>query len=466
LRGHAPGLTLLVMLRGASVAIGVVGLFAIASCGTSAGPGVASRTAVVVDTDLSWDDIAALAYLFNRDEIDVKAIAIAGDGLTHCDPGITHMRQLVAAVGHAPIPIGCGRAVPLAGSAAFPEGWRQHADAFFGLQLPGVPDQPQSLTAVGVMSEALAASTKTTVVELGPMTNLAETLMRNPALKGRVGHIYAMAGAIDVPGNEVSRARAEWNAFIDPLAAQTVLDSGVPVTLVPLDATDDVPVTVFFRNALAEAAATPTSAMLGSLFSDPYYYAGDQYFWDPAAAVVAAEPGLARMVPLRLAVVQTDGPDLGRTALADKGTLVDVVRNIDAQAFYDSYLSAVTGDDSARIALPDNRFEVSYSAGGWSTRDKTRASAGPMALTLSNDSDSDAYVVVARISPGHTVADVDALIKGPLASVPRWIEIVLNVTTPRGHPATWGVELTTGLYVVVAGGPNIPLQRLTALQVV
>jgi pyrimidine-specific ribonucleoside hydrolase len=453
------------MLRGASVAVGLVALLAMASCGAPSQPSAAARTTVVVDTDMSWDDIAALAYLLNRDDIDVKAIAIAGDGLTHCDPGYTHMRQLVAAVGHTPVPIGCGRSVPLTGSASFPEGWRQHADGFFGLQLRGVPDQPQSLTAVAVMSEALAASTKTTVVELGPMTNLAETLMRNPALKTRIGQIYAMAGAIDVPGNEPSRARAEWNAFIDPLAAQSVLDSGVPVTLVPLDATDDVPVTVFFRNALAAAGATPTTGLVRTLLNDPYYYAGDQYFWDPAAAVVAVEPGLARRTSMRLEVVQADGPDRGRTAAAEKGTVVDVVKNIDPQGFYDAYLSAVTGSPSVKVAVPDNRLEVSYSAAGWSTRDNTRASAGPMALTMSNDSERNASVVVARVSPGHTVADVDTLIKNPVTSVPQWIEIVLNVTTPRGHPATWGVDLKNGLYVVVAGGPDIPLQRLAALNV-
>ena len=64
-----------------------------------------------------------------------------------------------------------------------------------------------------------------------------------------------MAGAIDVDGNTPNGV-AEYNVWVDPLAAKEVIE-GMPVTLVPLDATDDVPFTTFFVDSLARARREP-----------------------------------------------------------------------------------------------------------------------------------------------------------------------------------------------------------------
>lgn len=58
-----------------------------------------------------------------------------------------------------------------------------------------------------------------------------------------------MGGVVDVPGNVgashggIDNMAADWNIYVDPRAAAIVLQSGVPITLVPLDATNHVPVT-------------------------------------------------------------------------------------------------------------------------------------------------------------------------------------------------------------------------------
>ena len=86
----------------------------------------------------------------------------------------------------------------------------------------------------------------------------AELLHAHPELGRRLTRIVAIGGAVGVPGNvDPGHEHAEFNVWIDSLAARDVLASGVPVTLVPLDATNDVPSTVFFSEALA---ATTTRA--------------------------------------------------------------------------------------------------------------------------------------------------------------------------------------------------------------
>ena len=434
--------------------------------GSAASPAVwpTAPTPIVIETDMSWDDITALVYLLKLPSVEVTAIGLAGDGLTHCVPGVTHVRELVAYLGHAPVPVACGHAQPLSGSAAFPTSWRQNADAFFGLKLPEVPPEQSSDTARQVLGRAILASPKTVVISLAPMTDLA-ALMSQPDIRGRIQMIYAMAGALEVPGNEPEHALAEWNVYIDPQAAQQVLQSGVPITLVPLDATDDVPVMTLFQHALNGGRREAASDVIGKLLSDPYYYSGSQYFWDPVAAMVAIDSGLARFTTEWITVVQGSGADQGRTIQSSGGVATRVAVSVNAARFYRQYLRVVTGDSNAAVASPKSRLEVSYSGSQWVVHAAVQAAAKPMALDVTNDSSLDVGVVVAKLASGHVVTEVDNAILAGITSPPPWFQVLLQVTVPKGHPATWGVDLEAGTYVVVGGGPNVPLRRLAAVQV-
>ena len=106
---------------------------------------------------------------------------------------------------------------------------------------------PQS-DAVDVLAETLAGSEEPiTLVPLGPWTNLADLVKAHPDVLEHVAGIHAMAGAIDAPGNiafeEVMPEHGvEWNVGVDPDAVAAVFETDIPVTLVPLDATNAVPV--------------------------------------------------------------------------------------------------------------------------------------------------------------------------------------------------------------------------------
>ena len=98
------------------------------------------------------------------------------------------------------------------------------------------------------------------------MTNLAAAFRTRPELARKVGRIVAMAGAVAVPGNAPDHPTAETNAWIDPLALRIVAGSGAPLTLVQLDATNDVPISAFFGGALKRYHyATPEAAAVWDL---------------------------------------------------------------------------------------------------------------------------------------------------------------------------------------------------------
>ena len=208
---------------------------------------------VVFDTDLAFDDIMALLYLLQRDDVAIDAVTITGTGEAHCDPGVQNALRLLALGGNHDTPVACGRETPLQGNNAFPDEWRAAVDDLSMLDLPQVDRVADPRGATELLIDTLDGDA--TLITLGPFTNIAEALRTDPGLASRVPAVVSMAGAIDVAGNTPNGV-AEYNVWVDPLAAKEVIE-GMPVTLVPLDATDDVPFTTFFVDALAEHAVSP-----------------------------------------------------------------------------------------------------------------------------------------------------------------------------------------------------------------
>lgn len=301
----------------------------------------------VIDTDLGVDDVIALAMLLQDPRADVRAVTVSGTGLVHCPGGARLVRSLVAALGENQ-PVGCGRDDAGPDGLAFPQAWRAAADDMYGLELPRAEEDSAARDAAAVMQTAISSSRRrVTIVASGPWTNLEDLVRRSPNIAGRVAEIHAMAGAIDVPGNvEVTDAPvAEWNVRADPSAFATVLQSDIPVTLVPLDATDAVPLARSFLDRLAEDQSSPAANLAWRLLSrNPFLFSTDQYLWDELAAISLLDPSLVRTHTLRVAV-DTAEPDAGRIVRSDSGAEVRAAFDADGARAVDAIIDALQGDN-------------------------------------------------------------------------------------------------------------------------
>ncbi len=109
------------------------------------------------------------------------------------------------------------------------------------------------------------------MLTLGPLTNVALALQANPNLANRIDGVYVMGGAVHVPGNldeNVSgNTAAEWNVYIDPHAANVVFASGVPITLVGLDATNHAPLTMDFYQRLERNQKTNATKFIHTVLN-------------------------------------------------------------------------------------------------------------------------------------------------------------------------------------------------------
>lgn len=307
------------------------------STGRPPGPGSARGVPVVVDTDLAIDDLVALAFLLSSTVVDVRAVTVSGTGEVRCPQGLEVIRALLAVTDDETIPVACGRSTPLVGDHAFPTEWRDQADSGWGMDLSSVAAPSTRRSAVDLLDSTLRKG-GVTLLTLGPLTNVAESFRDDPDLAGRVSSIVVMGGAIDVPGNVaeqgIGSSAAEWNMYVDPVAASEVLASGAPVTLVGLDATAQLPITGDFLELLGVNHHTAPARLVDMLIrNNPQVYSGEAYFWDPLAAAVVVDPELVATEKAAIKVLTTPGRDSGRTVRGRDGSPVTIALRARPAAF-------------------------------------------------------------------------------------------------------------------------------------
>jgi inosine-uridine nucleoside N-ribohydrolase len=346
---------------------GTVAIALVIGCGGGPGPSTAPASGspsvqgttfagpvrdVVIDTDMAADDWLAMLYLLGRPEVEVAAVTVTGAGEAHCDPGVRNALALVALAGKPDIPVACGRETPLEGDHAFPAEWRDRDDDLYGISIPDGTAAASSSSAVELLTTTVAGSPgQVTLLALGPLTNVAEALRQSPELARAIPMTFAMGGAVDVGGNVgvsgvgIENQFAEWNVYCDPLAAKEVLDSGLPVTLVPLDATNQAPATPAFADRLAADASTPSATFANDVLRArrPSIDAGQDFFWDPFAAAVLIDESLTTFETRGLSVEAAEGPESGRIVDAPEGKPIRFATSADLARFEQLFLDTLNG---------------------------------------------------------------------------------------------------------------------------
>ena len=280
-----------------------------------------STTPVIIDTDCGHDDLTAIAFLLARRDVRIEAVTIA-NGLAHVQAGAANVARLLALGGWGDVPVFIGRESPLRGQAAFPDPWRQKSDALLsGLKVPA-GRSPEKQSAADYLAGRLRDHSRPArVLALGPLTNFGEALDREPEMLRRV-EMVIMGGAIRVPGNlgdggtfKSSNTTAEWNIFVDPLAAKRVFDSGARIHLIPLDATNHVPIDPGFLRELQRKARTPLGEFVVAIMERDrkLIEQGTYYAWDAVAGVALVDPAAVQTTPMAIDVKQ-EPPEEGRTA--------------------------------------------------------------------------------------------------------------------------------------------------------
>jgi purine nucleosidase/pyrimidine-specific ribonucleoside hydrolase len=280
---------------------------------------------LIWDADGSPDSVIALLYFLRNPNIVVDAVTVSC-GQAHPEIFAPKMAGMLAKLGRSDIPVAAGRATPLKGDNTFPEPWRIPTDEFWGIDLPEAGDSVHALPAAELIVDVLNASTDPVTLFLsGTHTNLAQALRLDPGIKNKIASLHVMGGALYVPGNiepewpEIHNKVAEWNIWVDSVAASMVFSSGLPMHLAPLDATNQVIWTdsdagtwAAFRTTEGKLATEILRWMLHRLRD---VFPDGVYLWDLLAAVDAIDPNLCQHEQVHIRVVTEAGDEEGHTVI-------------------------------------------------------------------------------------------------------------------------------------------------------
>lgn len=297
---------------------------------------------LVIDTDPGIDDALALLFAWRAPGVRVEAVTTVA-GNVDLDTGTTNLLRLLALLPPSPAPaIAAGAAAPLA--RALHTATRYHGEDGLGDVggWPPVDIATVPRTAIDVVLDAArGAGEDLTLVALGPLTNVALAIQKDRGAMRRLARVVAMGGAVDVPGNVTPTT--EFNMSVDPEAAAIVLDAGLTLDVVPLDATRQA---VLERERLETVVARAGHAIAARIarFSERGFRIdtdrGSQgmILHDPLAVGVALDPTLVTWEPVRLAI--GSGGETRRTPGVPN---CRIPRQVDRDRFLDVFLSALLG---------------------------------------------------------------------------------------------------------------------------
>ncbi|ANT53593.1 nucleoside hydrolase [Mesorhizobium amorphae] len=297
---------------------------------------------IIIDTDPGQDDAVAILLALGSAELDIVGIsAVAGNvplNLTE-----KNARKICELAGRPDIKVYAGAIRPLARELVTAE--EVHGKT--GLNGPQLPDPTMKLQdqyGVDFIVETLMnePSGTITLCALGPLTNVALALIREPRIAPRIKEIVLMGGGFFEGGNVTPTA--EFNIYVDPHAADIVFKAGIPIVMMPLDVTHKALTTAKRTQAfrkLGTRVGTATAEMLEFFerFDEEKYGTDGGPLHDPCVIAYLLKPELFEGRNCNVTVETSSELTMGMTVIDWWGVTkrpqnAMVMRDIDHDAFF------------------------------------------------------------------------------------------------------------------------------------
>jgi|GEM_PF-6373 len=320
---------------------------------------------VIVDSDLNFltDDLMALLMLLQADNIEVLGVTSVLPSPSH-EQGIANALRVIETAGKPDVGVYPGSKVSLMwkGNVPKPVDPVEPVGGFSTLK-------PQEKHAVDFIIDTINEDPgNVNIVALGPLTNIALALQKDPTIAEKVKHMYIMGGQYGIsngknqPWKEGEAATlAEYNIWADAEAAYVVFHSGIPMTIDPLEVGRWA---ILKQEHLDRITAVDTP--VAQLFHHPGRFftskaspddpnSGWDYTYDEIAALSIIRPDLVKTKEVPIDVI-TSGPTYGQTFVYGRNApedapRVNLIYDVDYEAFIDVFVELMTKDEMKKVIL-------------------------------------------------------------------------------------------------------------------
>jgi inosine-uridine nucleoside N-ribohydrolase len=275
---------------------------------------------VIIDTDPGTDDAIAIMLALTSPELDVRALTVV-PGNVEAKQGLENALKLASLAGRCDIAIAGGAQHPLFQKLITAQFWHG-ANGFANVDLPPTKCKADSRFGPDLIIQMIHENPhQITLLPIGPLTNIALALLKDPSIVPLVKEVIIMGGSIS--GGNVNAA-AEANIFNDPEAAQIVFQAGWPLTMVGLDVGDK---TLYGRaqldqlskthGALNDFAVQVLTFLLG--LEAKYGSGGGTPMYDPLAIGEAVDSSILIKTPMHVDVETRGDYTRGETVANRRG---------------------------------------------------------------------------------------------------------------------------------------------------
>jgi inosine-uridine nucleoside N-ribohydrolase len=308
---------------------------------------------IILDTDPGVDDALGFLLAFNSPEIKVEAITTVAGNVNH-EKAHKNAMRLLEFLGKTNIPVCAGAEKPLIRD-------KSHAEEFHGQTGLGEANLPEPKMntdpriAVEIIKEKTDELGKDlTLVAIGPLTNIASSILAYPDISKKINQLVIMGGAFNLTqyGLGNANAVAEFNIWHDPEAAKIVFNSGIPLVAVGLDTTTHpnyrMNIGMFNEFKKRKDRRSRLVVDLGRKLVDKY---GGFNLHDPQAIAYVIEPSIFKTEKFRVDIETNGELTRGMTVIerryyrrVKENINAEIIVEVDADRFLGMIMDRLPGE--------------------------------------------------------------------------------------------------------------------------
>ena len=298
-----------------------------------------NKKKIIIDTDPGQDDALAIMLLVKSGMFDIRAVTtVAGNSVIQ---NTTNNARFILDLLKSDIPLYSGSEKPLSKDLVL-------ANVHGKSGLDGAiitKKEPLNGMAVEKIIEIVKQNpNKVSIVVIGPQTNIAKAFQLDPTLPELIKELIIMGGAIEVPGNK-SRV-AEFNIFVDPIAAKIVFEAPVRKVLVPLDICNEIPLFSSDFEKITGSLREPILSMMEKYIEGiaKFEYQQGALVYDTLAAYYLIRPEAYTLEDVDILVETkgeyTDGMTVTeKRVYKEKNINIQLVKKVDRDMFVSDFLN-------------------------------------------------------------------------------------------------------------------------------